>query len=310
MERVIRAIAAGLLFVAILLSAVIYWLFYSNTAPKTAAFDLDLNNLRRAANTYPGPGPRRIEIERLSHTPVPEIAIVAGAGWAKIDMVRASYRLVFPDRSILIDTANSLELAKKFGSQRYDAAAWARMVSAMEKASAIVVTHEHADHIGGLLENADHDAVLAHAVLTKEQVGDTKGVWPLQWPAAAMRHVQPVDYAKLFPLAPGVVLVKAPGHTPGSQMVYVRRADGREFLFMGDTASFLANVTRQKIRSHYVTDYYGQGTHDDRGAVMAQTIALHDLAVRNPELVLVPGHDGQRMLDLIKSGLLTQGFRD
>jgi glyoxylase-like metal-dependent hydrolase (beta-lactamase superfamily II) len=33
--------------------------------------------------------------------------------------------------------------------------------------------------------------------------------------------------------APGVVLIKAAGHTPGSQMVHVRLASGKEVMLVG-----------------------------------------------------------------------------
>lgn len=90
-------------------------------------------------------------------------------------------------------------------------------------------------------------------------------------------------------------------------MIYVHRSDGREYLFMGDTASLSDNVALERIHSRYVTDWFGQ-THDDRSAVMAQSIAIHDLVKRNPSLILVPGHDGRRMQELIKVKSLTDDF--
>ena len=89
-------------------------------------------------------------------------------------------------------------------------------------------------------------------------------------------------------------------------MIYVRRADGREYLFMGDTASLLDNISLERIRSRYATDWLGG--NDDRSKVMAQTIAIHDVAQQNPNLILIPGHDGQRMLDLIHENLLVSSF--
>lgn len=255
----------------------------------------------------PGPGPSRIEVEKLSHTFVPKIAMVAGTRWGKVDLVRASYRLVWPDGTAIIDAGNSLAMAKRWGAATYDAAAWTRMQRALAAASIIVVTHEHPDHLGGLMESQNLSVAMAHARLTSEQIDDTRSL-PLRWPAGALNGYQPLKYGRLYALAPGVVLIKAAGHTPGSQMVYVRRADGCEFVFMGDTASSLDNVVLQRIRSRYVTDHYG-ATHDDRRAVMLQTQALHTLAAAHPKIVLVPGHDGDAIARLIATGMLTRGFR-
>lgn len=291
----------------LLLSVAIYWLFYSNQSRPSTPFPLDLAELRRLAGPVQN-GPSRIEIERLSHTMNPKIAIVAGTDWGNIDMVRASYQLVYPDRTILIDTANDANLARRFKAARYDAAGWQRLVAAMDVASAIVVTHEHGDHIGGLLAGPHPERAFAHAVLTREQLNHKEGSRPVNWPDVEKLGVRPLDYDRLHPLAPGVVLIKAAGHSPGSQMVYVRRADGHEFFFMGDTASMTDNVRLERLRSRYVTDWYHGGPGDDRDAVMAQTIALHDLQKANPRLTLVPGHDGAAMAALIKIGLFAEHF--
>jgi glyoxylase-like metal-dependent hydrolase (beta-lactamase superfamily II) len=113
-------------------------------------------------------------------------------------------------------------------------------------------------------------------------------------------------YAGLHAIAPGVVLIKAPGHTPGSQMIFVRLASGREYLFMGDVASLADNVLLQHQRSRYVTRFI---SGDDRAAVAAQLRAIDDLHRQAPAMVLVPGHDGPTIAALIGQGALTAGFR-
>ena len=288
------------------LAIIAYWLFYENRLPGEGRFPLDIAALRATAGPV-GEGPVRIEAEQLSHTDVPRIAMVAGTDWGTVDLVRASYRLVWPRRSIIVDTANSFALARQFGARRYDAAGWTRLLRAMDRADAIVVTHEHADHIGGLMAAPDAMRLLAKARLTPEQVDAGDRSAPYHWSAAARARYRPLAYRGLYALAPGVVLIHAPGHTPGSQMVYVRRADGHEFLFAGDAASMLDNVRLQRIRSRYVTSYLGSHA-DDRRAVMLQTMAMHRLAVENPALTIVPGHDGATFEALIGRGLLVRGF--
>ena len=306
MRNMRRWLACGSALVALAFAAVVYWLFYDNRLPVGGTFPLDLVAIRAAAGRLPGPGPDRIEVEEPSHTFVPEIAMVAASGWGKIDLVRASYRLVWPRRSIIVDPGNSPARARRFGAASYDEAAWERVQRGLDDASAIVVTHEHADHIGGLMESAHLPALMARARLTPEQIDGTHSD-PLAWPRSVLTGYTPLSYRGLYPFAPGVVLIRAPGHTPGSQMIYVRRADGHEFIFMGDTASSADNVTTQRIRSRYVTSWLGSHS-DDRRAVMLQTVALHRLARTYPAVTLVPGHDARAIRAMQDHGLLTRGF--
>ena len=106
-------------------------------------------------------------------------------------------------------------------------------------------------------------------------------------------------------LAPGVVLIKSPGHTPGSQMVYVKRADGRELLFLGDVSWRLRNLEQVRERPLFMTLIIGE----DRRQVMGQFQALHALHQAEPGLALVPGHDGPAVQALTAAGLLEAGFR-
>src|SRR6185436_13319202 len=98
----------------------------------------------------------------------------------------------------------------------------------------------------------------------------------------------PLRYDDLLAIAPGVVLIKAPGHTPGSQMVFVQLADGRELLFLGDVSWRLQNIADVRERPLFMTLVIGE----DRDAVIGEFQALHQLMEAEPSIKLVPGHDG------------------
>lgn len=301
-----KRLVAGCLLVLVLgLVGAVYWLFYDNRPPAEGRFLLDLAALRVEAARLPGAGPVRIEAEHVYTSSVPRIAMIGGTDWGKLPQVRASYRIVYPDKTIILDTANDEATARQDRwFTGYDRAAWARVQRAMGEAATILVTHEHCDHIGGLLQSPDWRRLLPKAVLNEAQFDHVRDC--TAWPAGSREGIRPLPYHGLHAVAPGMVLIRAPGHTPGSQMVYVRRSDGHEYIFMGDTASSLDNVRLVRPRSRYVMISGGHG--DDRDAVFRQTIALRRLLDEAPGLTLVPGHDADAIAAIERAGLLTRGF--
>ncbi|MEE9433617.1 MAG: MBL fold metallo-hydrolase [Sphingorhabdus sp.] len=294
-----------LLVLLLALVAATYWFFYDNRAPSEGSFALDIAAIRAEADHIPGEKPSQIEVETPWHNRVPEIAMLAGAGWGNIDLSGASYRLVLPGGAIIIDAAFDPESAKKMGISDFDDAAWKRLLRAMDEAAQIVITHEHSDHIGGLMTNANVKALVAKTRLNAAQIALPNYTNKMSWPSGALDRFKPTVYDSLLAIAPGVVLIKAKGHTPGSQMIYVQRADGQEYLFMGDVASLADNVKQQRIRSRLITDLM---TFEDRDAVFLQTKALLKLSQDQPDIVMVPGHDTAAVEAFVKSGLITRGF--
>ena len=301
-----KRVVPGILLALVLgLAAAMYWLFYDNRPPASGSFPLDLAALRAEAAKLPGQGPVRIEAEHVYTSQVPRIAMIGGTDWGQLPLVRASYRIVYPDHTIVLDTATDEATARQDRwFTGYDRAAWARVQRAMGEASMILVSHEHCDHLGGLLQSRDWRTLLPKAVLNAAQFGNVPRC--TVWPAGSRDGFRPIAYEGIHVVAPGVVLVRAAGHTPGSQMVFVRRNDGHEYIFMGDTASSLDNVRLVRPRSRYVMTSGGHG--DDRDAVFRQTIALKRLMERAPELTLVPGHDATAIADIERAGLLRRGF--
>jgi len=105
----------------------------------------------------------------------------------------------------------------------------------------------------------------------------------------------PYDYNDVSSPAPGIVLFKAAGHSPGSQMIYVMLQNGHEFLFVGDVAWDQQNIETGIGRPLLVSLLF---LHEDRQAVADQLVALRVLQEAEPNLTIVVSHDAKQLQDL------------
>src|SRR5262249_48002838 len=108
-------------------------------------------------------------------------------------------------------------------------------------------------------------------------------------------------YERYQAVAPGVVLIEALGHTPGSQMVFVTRADGSEVLLTGDTAWIVDNIEYEKAPPKGA--FWMMGGNANENACQ-----LSSLKRLPKEISVMTGHDSERMKALVERGVFVRGF--
>jgi glyoxylase-like metal-dependent hydrolase (beta-lactamase superfamily II) len=304
MKRWVRNSLVGFCALLVILAGAYWWLFVESHLPSGAEYALDIDQVRRLAAAPRDQKPIAVEAETVGLFKPPGNFVVAGDGWQSSEVPVYSYRVVYAKASVIIDTALNQEIVGGY-LDSFDAAAFARIQAAMSQSSLILVTHEHADHIGGLTSHPNLAAVLAATKLTREQLAVPAAILPAKFPEHSLDGYVPLEYGRYMAVAPGMVLIKSPGHTPGSQMVYVQTVNGTEFLFIGDVAWHFRNIELQRERARFATQFVIQ---EDRAAVFGQLSALHKLHEAEPRINIVPGHDGVVVKRLIDAGLMKAQF--
>jgi glyoxylase-like metal-dependent hydrolase (beta-lactamase superfamily II) len=267
-----------------------------------APYAIDPAALHSVATASSAALPSRIEVEKIGEFSFPRTIVVAGDGFRMHRMVLVSHRVVWPDHSLIIDTAMSPEDAGKLPGATTYRAAYERMQRAMTEAQTILFTHEHGDHVGGVARAPHFDALIPKVRITREQLNGPKLDRDMFAPGA-LAKLTPLDYTGLYAVAPGVVLQKAPGHTPGTQLIYVELASGVRYLFVGDIAWTQDNIELQRGRPGIATLLM----KEDRPAVAAE---LRAFATLPKDLHLVLAHDPVALRRDLAAGLFHLGFSE
>jgi glyoxylase-like metal-dependent hydrolase (beta-lactamase superfamily II) len=233
-----------------------------------------------------------------------ESYLLEGGGDRLLPATYTVFQIRFPDGWIMVDAGMDPEVAgdttARFRSEH------ALVDKALLGARSIVVTHEHHDHVGGVVRSPALGALAPKTLLNRAQartLQERPNVPLIRIDSTTAASYPLVDYELLLPIAPGVVLIRAPGHTPGSQMVFVRLASGRELLLIGDIAWHMDGVEQRRQKPDSISKDMGE----DRVALQAELDWLHDVSTRTP-ITLVNGHDDRWLGKLIARGALVEGL--
>ena len=158
----------------------------------------------------------------------------------------------------------------------------------------IVLTHAHWDHVSGAADLDDVPLLVPEAERAFLDAG---------WITAVARslsrdrfHTYDFDDGPALD-APrshdlhgdgSIVIVPAPGHTPGSVMVLVTDSRARRFLFVGDVVWQREGITQREERP-----WLTRLGDDDADAVRARIASLAAIAEAHPEITIVPSHDAR-----------------
>ena len=276
-------------------------------AETTPAWQADLADIRQIAGMIPGPKPLRVNVVKFAESRRTKNFAVKGLPTEPSVQARTAYQVVYADGTIMVDTGMDIATHKFFGrgvEEPYFPDAEARVALALQKAKAIIVTHEHGDHIGGLVRSERFAELAPKTVLTRAQLDTLINApqMPELKPTPEMAsRLRVIDYDGTFAFAPGIVLIKAPGHTPGSQMVYVALQSGKELLLAGDVAWHMDGVRLNRPKD-------APWIKEPAELMAAELDWLNGITRTEKNLSIVISHDEEQRRAYIEQGVLGDGF--
>lgn len=302
-RRLLTILVAGAALLVMAFFVGKHFLWDISPVPEEPELLLSMEEVRSLARSRGDDLPVELRTLRVAEGSIPAGAAVAGAGWKWRELDFRGFQVVYPDRTVIIDAVHDRATHQRFyRGQPYDDAAWRLQQRALREASLIIVTHEHFDHLGGVSASPYLSQIHHRLLLTDEQVS-AKIRGGVVLPAAILRDLVPLRYERLHLAAPGIVLIKTPGHTPGHQWVYVELRDGRQFLLCGDTGWVAANARIPRGRPRLVSMMIGE----DRDELSAQLRRLHGgRGLEGTRLVF--SHDPDHMARWIQEGSIAEGY--
>lgn len=267
----------------------------------------DLAAIRKVAAVIPGARPARINVVKFAESRRSRKFSLKGAPDEPSVQARTAYQIVYPVGTIMVDAGMDEQVHKFFGRgvvEPYYPEAAKQVEKAVRGAMEIVVTHEHGDHVAGVIHTPFADELAPKTVLTRTQVQTllTDPQMPeIKLTPEMASHYIVMDYEKYMPLAPGIALIKAPGHTPGSQMVYVALQSGKEYLLVGDCAWLMDGVRLVRGKdAPWITE--------DEALVMAELKWLNEIDRTEKNVSIVVSHDDEQRKQYIAAHILGDGF--
>ncbi len=301
-RRILTIAGIVVLALAVVVCVAGYILLNVSPVPETSTYPIDMTQIRQLATSGDGALPVRLNALIVAEGTNAKTLVIAGGGFQNQRMVFPSFQVVYEDGAIVVDAVHTqAQHSQAFAGEPYDTAKYDAMQAAMRRSRTIIATHEHFDHLGGIANSPYFDEISAKVRLTAAQAANAASL--AGFPPALLAKLTTFDYDGYYRLAPGMVLVKAPGHTPGGQMVYVRLQNGSEYLLVGDVVWNSESIDRLTGRPLLMN----LSMNEDRAALGNEIRALYDLA-RSEPIHLVISHDGEQIEQTMRQGLLGSNF--
>jgi glyoxylase-like metal-dependent hydrolase (beta-lactamase superfamily II) len=261
----------------------------------------------------PPPGMAAFQIPTGFNHRTSAFAYRGGAFSDPWDSVMTSVLVTHPRGDLLLDTGLGRQIDTQFQHESSQLRAITKYIKLSPAAdqleaagydltslSGILLTHAHWDHISGVPDFAEVPVLVTRAERDFIAVGKNMGV---------ARTITDADY-QVYDFPGGaylgfqrsldlygdgsLVVVPAPGHTPGSIIAFMVLPDGRRFAFVGDLAWQRESITEREERPWLIRT----NLEDNPAEVRDNLVHMSAVWQRFPEMILAPAHDARGFAEL------------
>jgi len=232
-----------------------------------------------------------------------------GPLWEKWDSVMTAALIRHPQGDVMIETGLGRTIASQFkqmpflfrlatdlvpsqpAADQLDAAGYDR-----KHLRYILVTHVHWDHVSGVPDFPGVPVLVTaaeHQFINDDGFANTaaRNIDQLRWREYAFDGGPYLGFDRSHDLYGdgSIVIVPAPGHTPGSVVVFVALPSGSRYAFVGDLVWQREGVFEREERPWLV-----RGALEHDAVALRQSLLLMSaVATRFPQIILVPSHDAR-----------------
>jgi len=229
-----------------------------------------------------------------------------GSPWDKRDSVSTAVLVRHPSGDVLIDTGIGRTIVQQMRAFPFLfrlGTELVRLQPAADQLDAggydhkrlryILLTHAHWDHVSGVPDFPDVPVLITRP---ERRFIDEGG-----WATADARRMDAVFQQYAFDGGPylgfaqsrdlygdgSIVIVPAPGHTPGSVVVFVTMSEGTRYAFIGDLVWQLEGLVEREERPWFEA----KTLSEDAGLLRQSLLRMSAIATRYPQITIVPSHD-------------------
>ena len=232
-----------------------------------------------------------------------------GSFFEKRDFTMSAVLVKHPKGDILIDTGFGSEIDSHFEKMPFlfrlgtsyeketpAAVQLAKSGYDIKKLRGILLTHAHWDHVSGI---PDFPNVPILITADERSFIASDSAW-----SAVARSFDQVIYEEYgfedkpylgFPKSRdlygdgSIVIVSAPGHTPGSIIVFLAMPNGRRYAMVGDLVWQREGITKREEKPWLLRTF----ADSDSEKVRENILRMATIASRFPEMIIVPAHDAR-----------------